>query len=217
MVRGKKNGFSDRVRQASARLLSVADSLSPVVYGLMLLGLRFWIGLVFWKSALTKIENWDTTLFLFEEEYQVPILSAELAAFLGTSVELIAPLLLFMGLGTRLAVVPLLVMAAVIQFSYQMHHDHLLWALALFALMIQGAGLFSWDFFIRTRGNTDEVGYLWGGWVFLSFSFVVLITVIIGHDAMIATGTILGSDAFEAWNPWLDGILEHWNSIGSGE
>ena len=68
----------------------VADLGRP----LLLLALRLFIASVFFKAGLTKIEDWDTTLFLFTEEYSVPLLPPALAAFLGTAGELLLPPLL---------------------------------------------------------------------------------------------------------------------------
>ena len=55
------------------------------------LAIRLWIANVFFKSGLTKLANWDGTLALFANEYQVPLLSPTLAAYAGTATELIFP------------------------------------------------------------------------------------------------------------------------------
>ncbi|MDX1486963.1 MAG: hypothetical protein R3268_02090, partial [Acidiferrobacterales bacterium] len=47
------------------------DSLIPA----LLLGTRLWVANVFFKSGLVKIQSLETTKFLFEYEYQVPLLS----------------------------------------------------------------------------------------------------------------------------------------------
>ena len=56
---------------------------------------------VFFNSGLVKISSWDSTLYLFEYEYQVPILPWELAAYMGTAAELILPVFLALGLLSR--------------------------------------------------------------------------------------------------------------------
>src|SRR5881628_931209 len=67
------------------------------------LGVRLFVAAVFFQSGLTKIANWSSTLSLFENEYAVPLLPPQVAAFLGTGVELFFPVLLVLGLGTRFA------------------------------------------------------------------------------------------------------------------
>ena len=67
------------------------------------LGIRLYIAKVFFLSGLTKIRDWDTTLTLFREEYHVPVLPPELAAFMGAAGELVLPVFLAVGLGTRFA------------------------------------------------------------------------------------------------------------------
>src|SRR5258705_3744847 len=69
---------------------------------------RFTMAAVFWNSGQTKIASWLTTVALFRDEYQVPILPPEVAATLATAVELTCPVLLVLGLAPRLAAHPLL-------------------------------------------------------------------------------------------------------------
>ena len=71
---------------------------------------RVWIAQVFWLAGMTKISSWDTTLSLFEEEYQVPLLAPDVAAVLATSVELGGAVLLVMGLGARGAATALFIL-----------------------------------------------------------------------------------------------------------
>ena len=129
-------------------LYRTATEKLPYLGDLLLLTMRLWIANVFWKSGLTKLDDWETTLFLFEEEYQVPFISAEFAAYSGTFFELVCPVLLVLGLGTRFAVLPLIAMTAVIQFTYLDHMQHYYWAFLLFTLLAFGAGRASLDAFI---------------------------------------------------------------------
>lgn len=122
------------------------DLLSPVVD----LTFRLWVANVFWKSGLTKIANWDTTVFLFTEEYQVPLLSPEVAAFLGTGAELALPPLLAFGLATRFAAIALFVFNIVAVISYPALNavgikDHTYWGLMLLVPIFHGPGKLSMD------------------------------------------------------------------------
>ncbi|MDG0970088.1 MAG: DoxX family protein [Porticoccaceae bacterium] len=107
--------------------------------------IRFWMAKIFLLAGLTKIDNWDSTLMLFEYEYTVPFISVAMAAFLATFFELVMPILLFVGLFTRLAAIPLLVMTAVIEFTYGSFPEHAYWALLLGLLVTYGAGRYSAD------------------------------------------------------------------------
>lgn len=111
----------------------------------LLLGIRFWMAHIFWRSGRIKVKHWDATLSLFKFEYKVPYIAPDLAAYFATTVELACPILLVVGLMTRLATIPLLIMTAVIQFTYLSHHDHAYWALLLGTLLLKGAGLLSLD------------------------------------------------------------------------
>jgi putative oxidoreductase len=114
---------------------------------------RIATALVFWRSGQTKLANWDLTLALFKDEYEVPLLPPELSAYLATGVELVAPILLVLGLATRLGAAAMLGMTLVIQiFVYpQSYTDHLLWAGPLLYLLLRGPGVVSIDHMIRRR------------------------------------------------------------------
>ena len=131
-----------------ARAIALLDRVSVAVPQLLF---RFGVGLVFWRSAQSKLASWDTTLLLFREEYRVPLLPPEIAAYLATAVELTAPVLLTLGLATRLGAGAMLGMTLVIQlFVYpQSYPDHLLWAGPLLYLVIRGPGVISLDHLIR--------------------------------------------------------------------
>jgi putative oxidoreductase len=102
---------------------------------------------IFWSSGQTKIASWSTTLMLFSEEYRVPLIPAEFAAYAATAFELACPILLVAGLFTRLALLPLLAMTIVIQaFVYPTSWpDHIVWFAMIGYLMIRGPGILSLD------------------------------------------------------------------------
>jgi len=123
--------------------------LERMPYDLLALPLRLAIAVVFWNSAMTKLPNWGSTLFLFAEEYKVPLLPPELAAYMATGVELVAPVLLVLGLLTRPTALVLLGMTATIQiFVYPLAWPvHLQWAAILLVLLCRGPGRLSLDRF----------------------------------------------------------------------
>src|SRR5260370_16304742 len=89
--------------------------LDRIPYALLALPLRFAVATVFWNSAMAKLANWDTTLSLFADEYQLPLLPPAIAAYMATTVELTTPVLLVLGLLTRPTAFVLLGMTAVIE------------------------------------------------------------------------------------------------------
>jgi len=127
------------------------ERLAGFPLSILLLGLRVGVGSVFFKAGLLKYESWDMTLMLFAQEYKVPLLPPELAARMAMVQELTVPILLFLGLATRVATVPMLAMIAVIQtFVYpNAWNDHLLWASALVLLLTRGPGAISVDHLIE--------------------------------------------------------------------
>jgi putative oxidoreductase len=127
------------------------DKLQP----LALLGVRIWAAAIFFKSGLVKVQDMENTMLLFEYEYQVPYLPVEFAAYAATFNELVMPLLLVLGFFTRAAAIPLLVMTAVIQFTYQEHLQHFYWALMLGMLMVFGPGKISMDHLLNKKTATS--------------------------------------------------------------
>ncbi len=127
--------------------------LDAVPYGILALPLRFAIATVFWNSAMTKLANWDTALSLFSDEYQLPLIPPEIAAYIAVSIELSTPVLLVLGLMTRFAALVLLGMTAVIElFVYpQAWPTHIQWAAMLFVLLCRGAGVLSLDHLLGQR------------------------------------------------------------------
>jgi putative oxidoreductase len=111
---------------------------------------RLAIAGVFFRAGLGKITSWHPTVALFRDEYQVPVLSPEIAATLATTFELSCSILLVAGLATRLATLPLLGMIAVIQlFVYpNAWPEHLTWASILLFLLLRGAGPLSLDRYV---------------------------------------------------------------------
>lgn len=125
------------------------------------LGIRVWAAQVFFKSGLTKIDSWDSTLFLFNDVYAVPLLPPALAAWLATAAELALPVLLVIGLATRLGALGLFILnyVAVVSFPDMGAvgiKDHLLWGVMLAMIFFHGPGRLSVDEWLRRRFSTAD-------------------------------------------------------------
>ena len=120
------------------------------------LGLRLFLANVFFKSGLTKIKSWDSTLYLFRDVYQVPLLPPELAAWFATSAELGLSVLLVVGLFGRFAAVGLSILNVVAVISYAELSEsglnqHLYWGILLAVLLILSRGRWSVDCWLEKR------------------------------------------------------------------
>lgn len=126
-----------------------------------LLFIRIYVAWVFLKSGMHKIGDWETTLVLFEYEYQVPLLNFELAAYLATFGELVFPVFLIAGLGTRLTAIALSLVNIIAVVSYYATLAkgaglvwHYLWGSMLLTSVIYGGGFFSIDNWLKAKfGN----------------------------------------------------------------
>ncbi len=145
---------------AYVRFCNGVATLSP----LLSLLLRLWIASIFFASGLTKIQSWSSTVALFENEYQVPLLSPYFAAVLGTAAELVLPVLLVLGLGTRLAALALFIFNVVAVYSYSSYlYDagyaglvaHFYWGFLLLVILFQGAGKLSLDHMLSNSFGWD--------------------------------------------------------------
>ncbi len=133
---------------------AVAMLSAPWIDAIMLLFVRISLAGIFWRSGRTKVDegSWlsvnDTAKFLFEEEYKGVPLPPEFAAYIATYAEHLFPVLLVIGLFTRLSALALLVMTMVIQiFVYPeaWWSVHMIWVALAFVLIVRGGGSLSLD------------------------------------------------------------------------
>lgn len=136
------------------RSLVLDDKLTQWGGAALGLFLRLYVGWQFFKAGMVKLGDWSATLALFREEYHVPLLPAELAAYLGAAGELVLPLLLFAGLLSRPAALALLLVNGMAVLSYPQLfsfdcpaaiNDHFYWGVMLLALLVYGPGRISLD------------------------------------------------------------------------
>ncbi|MFT5400410.1 MAG: putative oxidoreductase [Planctomycetota bacterium] len=123
-----------------------------------LLAIRVYVAWVFLKSGMHKIGDWETTLVLFEWEYKVPLLNYELAAYLATFGELVFPVILIAGFGTRftaIAISLINIMAVVAYYSTLAKGAglvwHYLWGSMLLTNILYGGGHFSLDQWLKSK------------------------------------------------------------------
>jgi putative oxidoreductase len=121
-----------------------------------LLAARFYVAWAFFASGLTKLRDWESTLMLFEYEYQVPVLSFELAAYLGTGAEIIFPLLLIAGLASRLSALGLFFVNIIAVISLEeiaaaAYAEHVLWGVLLALVVIFNGGRLALDRLVEKK------------------------------------------------------------------
>jgi putative oxidoreductase len=143
---------------------SINQLCSKIPEDILALIARFAIGLVFWRSAQTKIDGttilgqkWqffnvsDSTFTLFEYEYELPLMPSDVSAYMATYGEFFLGLAIMFGLLTRLSALGLLSMTLVIQiFVYpDAWPTHIMWLVPLLYLIKNGGGKLSVDNLIR--------------------------------------------------------------------
>ncbi|NNE63455.1 MAG: DoxX family protein [Gammaproteobacteria bacterium] len=128
----------------------------------LLLFFRVYVGWVFFSSGLWKVNNWEQNLAVFEYEYAVPLLNYEVAAYLATFGELVFPIFLIAGLGTRFAAIAISFINIVAVVSYYATLAkgaglalHQLYGAMLLASIVWGGGFFSVDRWIQSRFADD--------------------------------------------------------------
>ena len=135
-----------------------ANDLLSTLQSPFLLAIRVYVAWVFLKSGMHKIGDWETTLVLFEYEYQVPLLNFELAAYLATVGELLFPVFLIAGFGTRFFAIALTFVNIMAVISYYATLAkgaglvwHYLWGSMLLTNVIYGGGYFSLDQWLKAK------------------------------------------------------------------
>jgi len=128
------------------------DKVQPV----FALAVRLYVARVFFLSGLTKLHDWNITVALFTNEYHVPVLMPEVAAALGTTAEIGLPVLLALGLGSRISAAALFVFNIVAVVSYPDLSDaglvdHMLWGALMLVTLFYGPGKISVDHWMGKR------------------------------------------------------------------
>ncbi len=123
------------------------------------LSVRLYMAHIFFMSGLLKFENflnddWESTVYMFEDIHPIPLLNPSCAAILGTAGELILPILLAFGLFGRFGAAGLLLMTGMIQFAVPAEYgiqnpDHYFWMFLLGMIFLKGPGRLSIDHFIQ--------------------------------------------------------------------
>lgn len=132
------------------------QALGHIPNDLIALVARLSIAVVFWRSGETKLDGWsvsDSAVYLFENEYRLPLIDPWLAAHLAAFAEHVFPVLLVVGLASRFSALALLAMTLVIEiFVYpDAWPTHGTWAACLLFIAARGPGLFSIDALIARR------------------------------------------------------------------
>jgi putative oxidoreductase len=149
---------------------SIAKVLAPNAFAarvfdplqsLFALGARLYVSWAFLKSGYIKITNWQSTIYLFENEYHTPVLSPHVAAVAGSFGELFFPTLLVLGLASRLGAIGLFFVNAMAVISYSQVllaegseaalGDHILWGTLISFLIIYGPGKLSLDYLLNRQ------------------------------------------------------------------
>jgi putative oxidoreductase len=150
-----------RILALGSALIRIAERwLAPFLF----LAIRLWMAEIFFRSGLLKIRNPSGAIYLFTEVHPVPSLAPWLAAYLVTAIELVCPVLLVLGLAARLAALPMLAMALVIQFvvgaADPAFHltEHYYWMFLLALIVAKGPGRLSLDHLLARRLGFGESG-----------------------------------------------------------
>lgn len=122
--------------------------------------LRFYVATVFFKSGLTKVADFSSTIALFENEYKVPVIPPTLAAYSGTAAELVLPVLFALGLFSRPVALAFFIFNAVAVVSYPDISDagikdHLLWGTMMLVVLFFGAGRLSVDRLLQSGDRRE--------------------------------------------------------------
>ena len=147
------------------RFNGIAASVLTPLQDVFLLLLRVYVSWQFLKSGWLKLQDWESTQFLFEEEYKVPLVSPAIAAVAGTAGEIVFPILLVIGLLGRYAALGLSAVnvVAVVAYAHVLLSDgfeaaigqHYLWGLMLLTVLLFGPGRLSADALLDRRSMSS--------------------------------------------------------------
>ncbi len=141
-----------RLARCYYKVSHLPEYLAPLID----LGLRLYLANIFFKSGLTKVLSWDSTLYLFSDVYNVPLLPPEVAASMAAGAELGLSMLLVLGLFGRFAAAGLFILNVVAVISYADLsaagiNQHLSWGILLGVLLILSRVNWSVDAWLEKR------------------------------------------------------------------
>jgi putative oxidoreductase len=149
------------MRNLLSRLNELSERATAPLQSLLLLGARIYVSWQFLVSGWLKLQDWETTQFLFQEEYHTPVLSPAVAAVAGTFGETVFPVLLIAGLLGRYSAAGLFAVniMAVVSYAHVLLSEgfeaalaqHYLWGFMLLVLVIFGPGRWSLDQLLAQR------------------------------------------------------------------
>ena len=153
---GRSLAFAWRLGERAIALIEKAQPAAQLLA-------RWYVAAVFFRSGLTKTQDWQSTLLLFQEEYHVPLIPPDMAAWLGTGGELVLPVLLVLGLGGRFAaaglfVVNLMAVLSLVDIPEAALQQHVFWGSLLAGLLMWGPGRWSVDRFLAPVMRRRIVG-----------------------------------------------------------
>ncbi|MGE3720100.1 MAG: DoxX family protein [Bauldia sp.] len=149
-------------RDTRASIASVVDRINGIIRkaalpSLTQLVLRLALAVPFWRSGVNKWDGFlqlnDTAIYLFSSEFKLnlpggpyPFPAPEVAAFGAGAAEIVLPVLLVLGLATRMSAVGLLIMTIVVQLTVPDGWPvHVTWAAMALGIMAWGPGRLSVD------------------------------------------------------------------------
>ena len=143
--------FMQKIDALIEPLRRLADFIAAPLYDLTA---RLYVSYAFFNSGWGRFQNyldgdWSSQLFLFKLEHPVPGVPAEVAAPLTTAMELVLPVLVTLGLFGRFGAAGMLVMTAIIEFTYTHNTHHILWFFLAGSIFIKGPGAISVDNLLR--------------------------------------------------------------------
>lgn len=153
-----------------ASVVALSARVFNVLQNPFALAVRLWVSWQFLISGYLKITAWENTLFLFQNEYRVPLLPSNVAAVVGTFGELFFPVLLIAGIAGRLSAIGMFAVNAMAVISYAhvllsegfeaAFAQHVLWGFMLIGLAVYGPGKLSLDHLLTRRRETTIVPVL---------------------------------------------------------
>ena len=156
----KSEGIDMPLIEKIAQMVSLSTKLINSTTDIIYLGLRIYIAEIFFLSGLSKIKSIQSTITLFQYEYEVPLIPPELAAYLGTAAELTLPVFIAVGLGARLPALALFIFNLIAAASYPFLHqpeglaalkDHYIWGAILLMIVLHGHGRLSLDHLLKRK------------------------------------------------------------------
>lgn len=155
----KQSHLQHIMARRCANIVRILNFLGLFAWPIIEFSFRFIIANQLLTAGILMAHDWNTSVLLATQEYPVPWLNPELAAFLGILAEVGGSISLLLGLFTRLGALAVLILGLAAQLYYVTLDVNLFWIALMAGYVLRGPGPISLDHLLKHGLNRSPIPF----------------------------------------------------------